>query len=60
MNLFHQHLIQQGVQENHIIELSLDNLKNRRLRNPDTLLDYIDSKIQPDHIIHYVILDEVQ
>lgn len=60
MNLFHQHLIQQGVQESHIIELSLDNRKNRRLRNPDILLDYIDSKIQPDHKIHYVILDEVQ
>jgi|SRR5574344_819958 uncharacterized protein len=60
MTLFHQHLCEQGVEENHIIELSLDNRKNRRLRNPDTLLDYIDSKIQSDGQVHYIILDEVQ
>ena len=60
MTLFHQHLIEQGVQENHIIELSLDNRRNKRLRNPDTLLDFIDSQIQPDGQIHYIILDEVQ
>ena len=60
MTLFHQHLIEQGVQENHIIEISLDNRKNKRLRDPDTLLDYIDSSVQTDGLIHYVILDEVQ
>ena len=60
MNLFHQHLTMQGVQEDHIVELSLDNRKNKRLRNPDTLLDYIDKKIQADEKVHYVILDEVQ
>ena len=60
MTLFHQHLCEQGVEENHMIELSLDNRKNRRLRNPDTLLDYIDSKIQSDGQVHYIILDEVQ
>lgn len=60
MTIFHQHLIEQGVQENHIIELSMDNRKNKRLHNPDTLLDYIDSRIQNDGQIHYVILDEVQ
>lgn len=60
MTLFHQHLVSQGVQENHIIELSLDNRKNKSLRNPDTLLDFIESKIQSDQQMHYVILDEVQ
>ena len=60
MTLFHRHLIEQGVQENHIIEISLDNRKNKRLRDPDTLLDYIDSRVQTDGRIHYVILDEVQ
>ena len=44
MMLFHRHLIEQGVQENHIIEISLDNRKNKRLRDPDMLLDYIDSR----------------
>ena len=60
MNLFHQHLLDNGVAENHIIELSMDNRRNKRLRNPDTLLDFIDNKIQPTGQVHYVIIDEVQ
>lgn len=60
MTLFHQHLIEHGVQENHIIELSMDNRKNKRLRNPDVLLEHIDSLVQTDGQTYYVILDEVQ
>ena len=60
LNLFHRHLIESGVQENHIIELSMDNRRNKHLRNPDALLDFIDDKIQTDGQVHYVILDEVQ
>ena len=60
MTIFHNYLKEQGVSEDHIIEISLDNLRNKHLRNPDTLLDFIDSKIQSDGLVHYVILDEVQ
>ena len=60
MTLFHQYLIEQGVKENHIIEISLDNRKNKPLRNPDTLLEHIDHLIQSDGQMYYVILDEVQ
>ena len=60
MTLFHQHLIKQGVQEDHIIEISLDNRRNKSLRQPDTLLDFVDSKIKADGQTYYVILDEVQ
>lgn len=60
MTLFHQHLIEHGVQENCIIELSMDNRKNKRLRNPDVLLEHIDSLVQTDGQTYYVILDEVQ
>ena len=60
MTLFHQHLIEQGVQESHIIELSMDNRKNKRFRNPDVLLDYIDNLVQTDGQTYYIILDEVQ
>ena len=60
MTLFHQYLIEQGVAENHIIEISLDNRKNKPLRNPDVLLEHIDHLIQSDGQMHYVILDEVQ
>jgi predicted AAA+ superfamily ATPase len=60
MTLFHQYLIEQGVKENHIIEISLDNRKNKPLRNPDALLERIDHLIQSDGQMYYVILDEVQ
>lgn len=60
MTLFHQYLIEQGVAEDHIIEISLDNRKNRSLRNPDVLLEHIEHLILSDGQMHYVILDEVQ
>lgn len=60
MTLFHQYLIEQGVAEDHIIEISLDNRKNKPLRNPDALLERIDQLIQSDGQMYYVILDEVQ
>jgi len=58
--IFHNYLLEQGVEENHIIEISLDDRKSRALRNPDTLLSYIDKCINKDEKIHYVILDEIQ
>lgn len=58
--LFHQHLKEQGVEDDHIIEVSLDDRQSRRLRDPDILLDYIGKKIQQDGRTHYVILDEIQ
>ena len=60
MTLFHQYLIEQGVAEDHIIEISLDNRKNKPLRNPDALLERIEHFIQSDGQMYYVILDEVQ
>lgn len=58
--LFHQYLIDKGVDKKHIIELSLDDRRCNDLRNPDRLLDYIDARINGDDKIHYVILDEIQ
>ena len=58
--LFHNYLTEKGVDEGHIIELSLDDLRNKKLRNPETLLEYIDSHLQNDKKTTYIILDEVQ
>lgn len=58
--IFHDYLIEKGVDEKHIIELSLDDLRNRKLRNPETLLEYIDTHLQNDKKTTYIILDEVQ
>ncbi len=59
-NLFHNHLLAQGVQEDHIVELALDDLRNQKLLNPIALLDYIDEKVVHDGEMNYIILDEIQ
>lgn len=43
--IFHQYLLQHGVDEGHLIEVSLDDRRNRKLCDPDALLDYLDSLI---------------
>lgn len=58
--LFRNYLTEKGVDEQHIIELSLDDLRNKKLRNPETLLKYIDSHLLNDKKTTYIILDEVQ
>lgn len=42
--LWHNWLLEHGATDSHIIEIQLDDFRNRRLRKPDALLDYIDSK----------------
>ncbi len=58
-NLFHEHLLDEGVDEQHIIEIALDDRRNIELRNPDNMLKYVDSRIT-DKQMYYIILDEVQ
>lgn len=58
-NLFANALKAEGVDENHIVKINLEDRRNKRLRNPDTLLAYIDGKLLDDKM-HYVLLDEVQ
>lgn len=53
-------LKEQGIQDDQIIELSLDDLRNSALREPMKLLDYIDHHTANDGSVYYVILDEVQ
>lgn len=59
-NLFRNYLLDNGVSEDHIVGLSLDDRRSSPLRDPDKLLDYIDSKVRTDGKTHYIILDEVQ
>lgn len=58
-HIFKNYLLKSGVREDHIISIELDQRKNRELRDPDKILDYIDSQIVDDEE-HYVLLDEVQ
>lgn len=59
-NLFHNFLKHQGVKDDHIIELSLDDLRNSVLRDPMKLLEYVDHHTSKDGSVYYIILDEVQ
>ena len=58
-NLFKEHLLSNGVTDSHIIQVDLEDRRNKELRDPDALLAYIDSKITDDEM-HYILLDEVQ
>lgn len=58
--IFHQYLLQHGVDEGHLIEVSLDDRRNRKLYDPDALLDYLDSRIKSDGKTNFIFLDEIQ
>lgn len=57
--LFHDYLNSASIDEDHIIEIALDDRINLEYRNPDKLLTYIKSRIT-DHNDYFVLLDEVQ
>lgn len=57
--LFSNWLKQQGIAPDHIIQIDLESRRNKSLRDPDALLNYIDAQIKDD-LMHYVMIDEVQ
>lgn len=57
--IFRKYLLKQGIDESHIICIELDQRKDRKYRNPDAILDFIESSIVDDEQ-YYVLLDEVQ
>lgn len=58
-HLFHRHLLEGGVPEDHIIEIALDDRSNKDLRDPDAMLQFIKGKLR-DNEDYYIVLDEVQ
>ena len=58
-NLFYNYLINNGIDETHIIRIALDSIENRHLRVPLKLYEHIKDKIK-DTKMYYVILDEIQ
>ena len=58
-NIFKNYLLEHGVTALHIITIELDQRKNKKYRDPDTILDYIESLIEDDEQ-YYIMLDEVQ
>jgi len=58
-SIFKEYLLNEGVDEDHIIEMEFDKKENAKYRDPDTLLDFVKERIK-DKENHYVLLDEVQ
>ena len=57
--MYKNYLLNNGVQEDHIIKLDLDERRNNKYLDPDVLDEYIRNLIK-DEKMYYVILDEIQ
>ena len=57
--IFKNYLMEHGINEDHIISVELDQRKNKKYRNPDNILDYIELCIK-DEKQYYILLDEVR
>lgn len=58
-SLFKNHLIKNGIDNRHIIEIAFDSFENKKYRNPEILYSYVKDKIIDDKM-YYILLDEVQ
>ncbi len=59
-NIYYEYLLSQGVSEENIIKISLDDEENEELREPKKLSAYIREKLSNNDSMHYVFIDEVQ
>lgn len=60
-DLFYEYLLSQGVQENHIIKIELDQRRYYKFRNPITLCEYVETLVaEKKDEKYYLFIDEVQ
>ena len=59
LTIFYNHLKEEGVDDDHIIQVDLEDRRNKVLRDPDALLEHIDGKMT-DSKMYYILLDEIQ
>ncbi len=57
--LFRQHLLDDGIKEDHIIIIDMESRKNKPFKDPDYLLDWVEKEMKDDET-YYIIIDEVQ
>lgn len=57
--IFRNYLKEQGIDESHIVAIELDQRRDKKYRDPDVILEYIESCIV-DEGQYYILLDEVQ
>lgn len=60
-DIFYEHLLSQGVQEDHIVKIELDQRRYYKFRNPITLCEYVEALVSERKNEHfYLFIDEVQ
>lgn len=57
--IFTSFLKEDGVKEDHIISVDLEDFKNKAMRNPENLYAYVESRMTDDEM-YYILLDEIQ
>ena len=57
--IFKNYLLENGVDEKHIVKLELDSIENEEYINPKKLYEYVMNKVIDDKT-YYIILDEIQ
>ena len=57
--LLYPYLLENGVADDHIIRVDLEDRMNKELRDPDVMLHYVHDRIK-DNELYYIIIDEVQ
>ena len=57
--LFRDYLKNEGIKDDHLIMVDLEDRHNMELRDPDKLLKYIDNQMK-DSDMYYILLDEIQ
>lgn len=58
-NIFYDYLISQGIDNNHIIKIALDDVLNEEYQHPRKLVMYVKERIT-DNKNYYIFIDEVQ
>lgn len=58
-NIFKHRLMEEGVDQQHIIEMQFDDFANKKYREPSYFYSYVKEQIK-DGRMYYLILDEVQ
>lgn len=58
-HIFKRYLMENGVNEDHIIEIALDGIEDEKLRNPQICYQYVKTAVR-DKENYYLLLDEIQ
>ena len=59
-DLFYEYLLSQGVKDEQIVKIQLDQRRNAKYRNPIVLANYIENMANSKKQTYYILIDEIQ